>query len=542
MDGQGTDFAQGTDVAQGTGFAPRRAALAVMLLGASALAVPAQAQELRVGVGAEITSIDPHYHNLDPNNAMARHLFDCLVEMDAKARPYPMLAESWKVVDGTTWEFKLRPGVKFHNGSDLTAEDVAFTIPRAMNVPNSPSSLGLYVRQVTGVEVVDPLTVRLKTAEPFPLMPVYMAQLPILDKQTHEGAATEEFNSGKVAIGTGPFKLVRYLAKDRVELERNEAYWGQKPHWAKVTTRMITASSGRTAGLLAGDLDLIENVPTADLERLRGDARVSLSETTSLRLIYLHIDRTKPGGHPLVTDAAGAPLPKNPFEDVRVRRALSMAIDRKGVTERVMERVAIPAGQLIPEGAFGHVPGLAPPAFDAEAARRLLAEAGYPNGFQVTLAGPNNRYVNDERVIQAVGSMWARIGVRTKVEAMPWTTFSTRSNRQEFPVFLVGWGSSTGEASSPLGSLLATFQGGQGASNRGRYSNPELDRLLVLGLATVDDERREQLLMQATRVGIDDVGLIPLHFQVNVWGLRRGLAYEARADERTVAQGVTLAR
>jgi peptide/nickel transport system substrate-binding protein len=519
------------------------------LLGAAAALLmaggqPAGAQTLTIAVGSPITSIDPHYHNLAPNNAMWAHLFESLVETDEQARLIPALAESWRAIDETTWEFKLRAGVKFHNGSDFTADDVAFTMTRAPNVPNSPSSFGIYTRSVAEVQVIDATTVRIKTRGVYPLLPTDLAQVAILDRETHGGAATEDFNSGKVAFGTGPYRFVRYAPGDRVELERNDTHWGPRQPWQRVNYRIVVNDASRTAALLAGDVDFIDQVPTTDVARLRNDARVAISEIVGLRIIYLHLDRSRTEATPFVSGPNGEALGKNPLDDVRVRRALSMAIDRNAIVERVMEGAAIPAGQFLPPGTFSHVPGLDAPRFDADGARRLLAEAGFPNGLRVTLHGPSDRYVNDARIIQAIGQMWTRIGVRTQVEPMPWTTFIARAGRQEFSLFLVGWGSVTGEASSPLRSLVGTFdrEKGFGASNRGRYSNKAMDALLERALGTVDDAAREKLLQDATRMAMEDVGIIPLHIQKNVWASRRGFTHAARVDERTRAMDVSPAR
>jgi peptide/nickel transport system substrate-binding protein len=518
------------------------AGLRSLLLAAASFAFAggAAAQTLTIAVGAPITSIDPHHHNLSPNNALAEHLFDGLTGTDSRARLVPRLAESWRAIDGTTWEFRLRQGVKFHNGNDFTAEDVAFTIARAGNVPNSPSSFGIYTRSVAEVQVVDPHTVRLRTRTTYPLLPIDLSNVMMLDRETHENAATEDYNSGKVAFGTGPYRFVRYIPGNRIELERNDAYWGGREPWQRVNYRIIVNNAARTAALLGGDVDLIDQVPTADIARMKQDNRVHVSEVVGLRIIYLGLDHSRADGSPFVAGPNGETLERNPLKDVRVRRALSIAIDREAIVRREMEGAAIPAGQFLPEGVYSHIPGFGPPRFDPDGARRLLAEAGYPNGLRMTLHGPNDRYVNDARIIQAIGSFWTRIGVRTEVEAMPFTTFVARAGRQELSAFLVGWGSATGEASSPLRSLVATFdrEKGFGASNRGRYSNPVLDRLLEQALATVDDEKRETLLQHATRIAMEDVAIIPIHIQKNTWAMKRNLRHDARADELTRAMDV----
>ena len=216
---------------------------------------------------------------------------------------------------------------------------------------------------------------------------------------------------------------------------------------------------------------------------------------------------------------------------------MSKAINRQALVDRVMEGAARPTGQLMPEGMFGYAPALKPEPYDPEGARKLLAEAGYPDGFGVTIHGPNNRYVNDEQVAQAIAQMLTRVGIVTKVDTMPAAVYFTRGNKLEFSLMLVGWGSDTAEASSPLKALLATYNNdkGMGQANRGRYSNPKMDALLDQALATVDDARREKLLQQATELAISDVGIITLYHQENLWATRKGVAYTPRADERTFA-------
>jgi peptide/nickel transport system substrate-binding protein len=498
----------------------------------------AGAQQITIGLGGDVTSIDPHYHNLTPNNNIADHIFGTLIHKDEKQRPRPGLAESWRPIDDLTWEFKLRKGVKFHDGSDLTAEDVAFSIDRTGKVPASPAPFTIYTKQVTEAIVVDPLTIRLKSAAPYPNMAIDISTVQIVSKKAASGAATDDFNSGKAAIGAGPYKLVRYVRGDRIELQRNDAYWGPKPHWERVTFRLLTNDPARVAALLAGDVQAIENIPTADMARLAKNANFSVFRTVSNRVIYLHMDSNRDKS-PFVTDKAGKPLERNPLKDARVRRAMSKAINRQAIVDRVMEGLAIPAGQLLPDGMFGVSPKVKPDALDVEGAKKLLAEAGYPDGFGLTIHTPNNRYVNDEQIAQAVAQMLTRAGIQTKVEAMPANIFFSRGSKLDFSFMLVGWGADTGEVSSPLKSLLATFskERGMGAANRGRYSNPKMDKLLEQALATVDDAKREVLLQQAVEVAMEDVGVIPTHFQLNTWAARRGIGYTPRTDERTLAHG-----
>jgi peptide/nickel transport system substrate-binding protein len=277
-------------------------------------------------------------------------------------------------------------------------------------------------------------------------------------------------------------------------------------------------------------------VPTPDVAKLAANKELALFRTVSNRLIYLHLDSSRDAS-PMVTDRLGKPLDRNPLKDPRVREALSLAISRDAIVARVMEGAAVPTGQLMPHGLFGHTAALKPDRYDPDAARRLLKEAGWPDGFALTLHGPNDRYVNDEKVAQAVAQMLTRIGVPTTVVTMPASAYFSRANRLEFSLMFVGWGSDTGEVSSPLKALLATYDRdkGLGTANRGRFSSKQVDDLLLRGLATVDDARREKLLQDATAAAMRDRGIIPLYHQVNLWAARKGIVYTPRTDERTYA-------
>lgn len=518
----------------------------------AASAGTAAAQELTIGLAAEPSSIDPHYHNLTPNNALRRHIFEGLIGQDANQTLMPELAISWEPTSDTTWEFKLREGVKFHDGTDFTANDVVFTFCRIPNVPNSPSSFAVYSKAIQSVETPDPYTLIIHTAEPYPLLANDLSTFGIISAETagvgevtfspdgcegvSEYPATEAFNQGEMAVGTGPYKFVEFVRGARIVLEANEDYWGEQPEWDRVEMRPITEDGPRVAALLAGDVDLIENPPLQDLEMLRGRDDVTVVQGLSNRVIYIHMDQfsnTSPG----ITGTGD----QNPLQDVRVREALSKAINREAIAARIMGGVAEPASQLVAPGLFGYNEELEVEPYDPEGAQQLLADAGYPDGFGLVLGTPNDRYINDERIAQAVAQMWARIGIDVTVDAQTKSVFFSRRNNYEFSTYLAGWSSGTGEASSPLKALVATPNPeiGYGGTNRGRYSNPEMDAALTEALRTVDDAAREALLQEAGALVIQDYGILPIHYEVTPWAMRKGLSYEPRVDQMTLVTGIT---
>lgn len=517
----------------------------------TALSTPVLAADITFGIRSEPSSMDPYFHNLGPNNGMLGHVFDRLVDFDHRQQFIPRLATSWKPINDTTWEFKLREGVKFHDGTDFTADDVIYSIKRADGYTGGNSSFRTYTK---GKEIkkIDDHTIHIITKAPYPLMPNDMTTLMIMSSEakgtgkadTNFGIDAKDFNSGLAAVGTGPYKFVEWKKGQHIVLEKYDGYKGPiSQNWDKVTFKFIKAEPARVAALLAGDVDAIDNVPTVDVARLKKNDKITLSSGISNRVIYLHLDQERDKS-PFVTDKNGNPMDKNPLKDARVRKAISMMINRDAIVERVMEGIAIPAGQLLPEGFFGRSPNLKAEAYDPAGAKKLLAEAGWGDGFGLTIHGPNDRYINDAKIAEAIGQMLSANGIPTKVVTMPKNVYFKRASKggpdgsPEFSFVLVGWGSGTGEASSPLKSLLATHDKskGMGASNRGRHSDAKVDALLTEALASVDDTKRGGLLAQATDIAIgQNQGIIPLHYQVNTWASRKGLKILPRTDERTTA-------
>ena len=511
-------------------------ALFAVLLGALAV-VSAHAAELRIGLAADVTSMDPHFHNIGPNNLVAWHVFEALTYVDENARLVPGLATSWRAIDATTWEFKLRRGVKFHDGSELTAADVVASIERPARLIASPGPFTTFTKPIVAMQIVDPYTLRLKTAAPYAMLPYDLNSIFIVSRKA-AAMSTADFDSGKAMIGTGPFRFVAFKRGDRIEFARNDRYWGAKPQWERVTLRILTSDPARIAALLAGDVDAIESIPPADAARLKNNPKFRLEQKVSWRTIFFTLDQSR-DATPFATDAGGKPLAKNPLKDARVRLAISKAIDRRAIDDRIMDGLATPASNLVAPTIFGYAAALKPEDYDPQGAKALLAQAGYPDGFGLTLHAPNNRYANDDQIAQAVAQMLTRIGIRTRVETMPAAVYFSRARKDEFSFAMLGWGSFSADLA--LRSLVMTPDAsrGYGAWNWGHYSNPRVDKLVIEALATTDNAKREALARDAMTLAMRDHAVIPLHHQIATWAMRRDLAYAARTDEYTFAQGFT---
>ncbi|MDB5370057.1 MAG: transporter [Roseomonas sp.] len=517
------------------------------------LAAPATAQTLRVALSAETTSADPLNYALTPNTTLRQHVFEALVDLDADLAVQPALAESWTRQDDLTWEFRLRQGVTFHNGQTFGAPDVLFTYCRALN--NSDEVVQSYsrlVRRLAKVEVVDDRTLRLTTREPEPLLLNDLSNLSILPRALIGAAKLDfaagencgftgpwpgaaQFNDTSAAIGTGPYRLTSYSRNSTTELARNDSYWGARPHWRTVRMTPVTAAGPRLAGLLAGDYDVIESPATGDLPRLRENAAFRISAKPTTRLIFLQLDTAR-APSPFVEAADG----KNPLQDARVRQALSLAIDRKTIQDRLMDGISLPATQFLPNGMAGTLPDLPVLPYDPARARALLAEAGYPNGFSLTFHATNNRYINDARLAQVLAQFWQRIGVKVQLDAMPGSVFFGRRGKREFSVAMGGWSADASETLMFFRNwLMSTDRArGVGTSNYGGWSEPRFDGPAQQAMITMDDAARGTLLRQASQVALEQMPVIPVHFENAVWAFRKDLSYGGRVDQTTFAAEV----
>ncbi len=401
----------------------------------SLIAFGATAQELRMGVQSAFV-VDPHTLFIGPNMAMARNLFDSFVGRDEDAHWTPTLALSWKQVDPLTWEFALRHDVRFSDGSPFTADDVVASAKRIPSIPNNPGPYTSNLRTITGVTAVDPYTVRVTTDRPNPLLPGQFTNVFILSKAM-VNAPPEDFSGARATVGTGPFRLVSFRYGDTAVLEPNPYYWGPAPPWKRVTIRVISNDASREAALLSGDLDVIENVPPEDVSRLRATPAISVFARPADRVAFL-LPNVAHDKLALMTDRQGAELDHNPLRDIRVRQAISLGLDRAALVSRALSGQGVATMQLVPEGFGGWDASVGVPAADPAAAKRLLTEAGYQDGFGMTLACPNDRWVDDARVCQGVAQMLSRAGFAMKLETMPGSVFFPRSRygKNEWPLIL----------------------------------------------------------------------------------------------------------
>lgn len=507
-------------------------------------AVMAPAQELIIGRGSEPQSIDPHFTRAGPNQMTALHVFDRLLLTDENVRPIPGLAVSWEAEDELTWLIRLREGVKFHDGTPFTADDVVYSFERVPNVPRSPASFAQSLSTLESIEVIDDLTLRMRTFEPSPQFIENIGTIYILSRAASEGAQSIEFNNPAVAVGTGPFRFVSWQPGDRLTLTRNDDYWGGASDFQTVVMRFITTDAARVAALRSGSVDIIDLVGPADLPSLRGMRNINVFQVGSLRMVYLALNQREE--MTTFTTPAGRPLAENPLRDARVRRALSLLIDRRGLTDYILQGAGEPATQIVPAGVFGFAPSIPEPSVDRAQAHALLAEAGYPDGFGVTVHGSGNRFVMDSEITQAIAQMLARGGIRVnRVEVRPYAAYTPKAAAGEYPLFLFSYGNTSGESSRGLSNLFHSYDAPRdlGTLNRTRYSNPEFDAVITAALQEFDDDTRERLLQRAAEIVFyEDTALVPLYFESAVWAAREGLEVLPRRDIRTLAMSVRIAR
>ncbi len=525
----------------------RLSALAAMLAAAVfTFASTADAKTLRWASQGDPQTADPHSQNEGLTNMFSEAVHDRLVSRDHQLRIVPGLATSWQQVNNTTWRFNLRRGVKFHDGSPFTADDVVFTFERASH-PNS--QLRQYAIPVVGKpRKVDDFTVEFVQERPNPIMLEHVAAIYVMSKTWAEKNKVvnpldfknkEETFASRNANGTGAWILVSREPGVRTVLRRNPDWWGIKEGRAtgnvtEVVYTQVSADATRTAALLSGQVDLVLDPPPQDIARLEKNSDTKVIRGQENRVVFFGFDQFR--DELLYSNVKG----RNPFKDVRVRQAVYQAIDIEALRARTMRGSALPTGGITPSILGSHPDAEKRLPYDQARAKQLLAEAGYPNGFEVTLDCPNNRYVNDEEICIAVAAMLTRVGINTKVTAMPRATYFPKLEKYDTSFYMLGWGGAVTDAQTTLSPVLRSFDKatGQGGFNYGRYINPKLDALIDAAAIEMNADRRRDIIRQALLEHNTQVHHVPLHRQMIPWAMRQNVTAVHRADNVLVFEAV----
>ena len=502
----------------------RRLALTLGLLVALLAALPAPAKSLRFASAFDPQSMDPHSLALLYQSRVVSQIYESLVNRDRDFRLEPSLASSWRMVDARTWRFNLRPGVKFHDGTPLTADDVAFSIERALA---KTSQRAFQLRGVTGARRVDELTVDVLLQASDAVLPEKLIFIGIMSRawaEKHGVQQPQDFNARQEtfavrnANGTGPFVLGRYEPDARAVLAANPNWWGRGTRFGggnltEVTFTVIQSDATRMAALATGEADFVIDPPFQDVARLQQDKRLKFASTTDIGTQYLGFDQAR--AELESSDVKG----RNPFKDLRVRRAVHQAIDIDSIVAKVLRGQATPTGSFVSALVDGYLPELdrrLP--FDPAAARAALKDAGYPNGFSVQLDCVNVTF--RAAVCQAIAAMLAQVGIRATFQPAPSALFFPKLTQATSSFFEFGW-SPTTDAWSMLNSVVRSYDGtGAGQFNGGRYSNPKLDALVDAIRVEPDLARRRQVVGDALRLMADDLPLLPLYRRKINWVMR----------------------
>ena len=506
---------------------------------AAVLAAPAQAQTLRWAAQNDILTLDPHSQNHATTNAILQHSYEGLVRYNAKYEVEPSLATKWTYISPTQVRFELRKGVKFHDGTPFTADDVIFSYGRVKQ-PNG--TMGIYVTGVSEIRKVDSHTVDLILSGPNPILLRNLVNFFIMSEawakknnsvNVADFKSKEESFASRNAIGTGPYRITGWTPEQRITMTINNDWWDKHTGNVKdVIYTPIKSDPTRVAALLSGDVDMLTDLPTQDISRLRQDSKLKVVDGPEVRTIYLAPDLGSPElKHSNIKG-------KNPFADKRVRQALSLAIDREAIRRTTMRGLSIPAALIVAPGVNGHEDALDKPApANVDAAKKLLADAGYPNGLEVRLNCPNNRYVNDEEICQNVVAMWARVGVKAQLAAENMVTFIQKVQNFDSSIYLLGWGVATYDAQYSLQSLIRPrTTGADGNSNFSKISDATVDRLVDAMKTETDTAKRNGMIREALVRTKEEVLTIPLHHQMRPWAMKAGVTTLHRSDDRPEAR------
>lgn len=521
----------------------KRTFLAAVALSIAAIAAPCSAKTFKWTSQGDILTLDPYSQNEGLNIVANLWVYDPLVRNDENFNPVPSLATSWEQVNPTLWRFKIREGVKFHDGSPFTAEDAAFSIKRAM----APSSqFKSYVAGVKDAKAVDPLTLDVILEGPNPVLLKQLTILGMMSKAWSEKNkvtepqnfnANEESYAARNAMGTGPYKLKSREVDIKTVYVENPDWWGKAAKKGNVTEIIYTPikqNATRTAALLSGEVDFVLDPPTQDLDRLRKE--VTVLDGNENRTIYIGLDQKS--DELKYSNIKGA----NPLKDVRVREALYRAIDIEAIKKSVMRGMSLPTGTMIAPQVNGWTKELGTRVpYDLNKAKALLKEAGYEKGFDLTIDCPNNRYINDEAICQAVAAMWTKAGVKTKLNAMPRAQFFPKVANNDTSAYLFGWGVPTFDAFYSLEALIhSKGTGAYGAFNYGNYANPKVDQLIDVIKTETDLNKRNDMIHEALGIFAKDFGSLPLHDQVIPWAMKKNVKAIHRADNRPVVDWIVI--
>ncbi|MGQ0550823.1 MAG: ABC transporter substrate-binding protein [Armatimonadota bacterium] len=511
-------------------------AAALALVAGTAPVNYAQGRPVVIASSGDAETMDPVLTAISTTGSIQSHMLEPLIDYDPDGKLIPMLATSWRALDNLTWEFKLRPGVRFHNGESFNAEAAKFSVERAQTHPRSLQKV--YVSMIKEMRVVDSLTLRIATNDPSPDLVANIASILILPPRHAREVGDEGL--ARRPVGTGPYRFVEWVRDDRIVLEQYPGYWGTKPQATRVTIRPIPEGATRVAALLAGEVDVVEGIPIPDIPRVARTRGFKVLRKQGPRLIFVAMDtfRDRGGRHP-----AGSPgLPDgapNPLKDVRVRQAIYSAINSKEIVEQVMGGAAAPAEQILPSFMVGYNPRVRRPIYDPSRAKRLLTEAGYPNGFTVRLDVPTDRYVNDREVGLALAGMLGRVGITVQLNGMPRAIYFPRMRAFDTSLQMSGW--LTLISSINWAAMLGCVdpKTGYGRANYGRHCNPDLNRLIDIMNTEMDEAKRKEAFFKAAEFTRQDVGKIPLYFEELIRAVKEGLSMPVRVDEHVRAQEIT---
>jgi peptide/nickel transport system substrate-binding protein len=498
------------------------------LIGAAlaATSLVASAVTLRVGNQGDAQSLDPHSLNESLQLTVVGNVYEPLVTRDRNYKLTPSLATDWKQTAPTVWRFNLRKGVEFHDGTPFTADDVIFSYERAKG---DGSDMKSYVGQIKEIKKIDAHTIDFVLNAPFPILPELFTQWHMMSKKWCEtNQATKPVDRRKGienaasfrANGTGPYRVRERQPNVRTTFSRNGNYWGKiDGNVDEVIFNVIGNDSTRVAALLSGEVDVMEPVPVQDVARIRANNALKVLQGPELRVIFLGMDQKR--DELLFSSVKG----KNPFKDKRVRQAFYQAIDIEAIKSRVMRGAATPAAILFPSQVKGFAPELDKRLpFDVEAAKKLMADAGYGAGFELKMNCPNDRYVNDGEICQAVAANLSRIGVKINLEAETKNNYFPKILRRDTSFYMLGWTASTVDAHSVLYPIMSTpGEGGRGQFNLGSYSNARVDELTNLVASETDDKKRNDMIREALKIHQDEVGHLPLHQQAINWAAKKDI-------------------